>query len=83
MGSMSAETKVALDAAIAAHVADECEGGTITGYVIQAQYQDVEMMTDNLTGYIRVIADGQGFTTTLGLAHHLALRLNASALDDD
>lgn len=80
---MSDATKQALDAALAAHVADECEGGTLTGYVIQAQYQDIDMMADNLTGYLRIVANGQGFTTTLGLARHLMVRLDAAAVDDE
>ncbi len=80
---MSDATKAALDAAIAAHIADECDGGTLTGYVIQAQYQDISMMDENLTGYLRIVAEGQGFTTSLGLARHLAVRLDAAAIEDD
>ena len=35
---MSDTTKTALDAALAAHIADECDGGIISGYVLQAAY---------------------------------------------
>lgn len=81
---MSAETKAAMDAAIAAHIADECEGGILTGYVLQTQYQDIDMMTNGETGFYRIEGERQSFTTTLGLARYTHVRLNKMiAADED
>lgn len=66
-----------MDAAIAAHVADECDGATLTGYVLQTQSTTLDMLSDGLTGYLRCVADGQGFTTSLGLARYVGLALDA------
>lgn len=80
---MSAETKAALDAAIAAHLADEVDGAIVTGYVGMVQYATAEMMGEDLTGYQRLTAEGQGFTTSLGLSRYLALRFDAAATCDE
>lgn len=79
---MSEATKTALDSAIAAHIADECEG-TLTGYVMQAQYQDIEMMTNGETGFLRVVAEHQAFITTLGLARYMNTRLDTMIAADE
>ena len=81
--TVSEQTKTALDAALAAHVADECDGGLVTGYVCQAQFATVEMMDDETTGYLRIIADGQNLTTTIGLVHYAQRRLDACIVDDE
>ncbi|UOR02084.1 hypothetical protein MUN77_01750 [Leucobacter allii] len=83
---MSDATKTALDEALAAHVADECEGAIVTGYVLQVQYTDMDLINDQMTGYLRIVGENQNFTTTLGLAHYMSGQLNASMLprgDDD
>ena len=70
---MSAETKAALDAAMAAHVADEseeAEGVILTGYVCQTQFTSMSLIDEEMTGYQRIIQEGQNLTTTLGLMHY-------------
>ena len=79
---MSEQTKAALDAALAAHVADECDGGILTGYITQAQYTDMDLMEDGSTGYLRVQADNQIFTTSLGLTAYLHKQMEQAMLDD-
>lgn len=68
---MSEQTKAALDAAIEAHIADECEGGIVTGYVLQTQYTGMEFLEERMTGYLRMVHETQNFTTTLGLIHYM------------
>ncbi len=80
---MSDVTKAALDAAITAHLADEVDGAIVTGYVGLVQYATADMMNDDLTGYQRLIAEGQGFTTSLGLARYLSLRFDAATVNDE
>ena len=70
---MSAETKAALDAAMAAHVADEsdeADGAILTGYVCQTQFTSMSLIDEEMTGYQRIIQEGQNLTTTLGLMHY-------------
>lgn len=78
---MSAETKQAFDEALAAHLTDETDGGTLTGYVMQAQYTSVELMDENASGYLRLTGERQPFTTTLGLTHFLAKQMDESVMD--
>lgn len=80
---MSEATKAALDAAIAEHLADENPGAILTGYVCQAQYTTAEFMDDGFTGYLRLIQEGQGFTTTIGLTSYLKARTDHIAITDD
>ena len=67
---MSAETKAALDTALAAHIADECKGALLTSYVCQTEFTSMELIDEEMTGYQRMIAEGQTLTTTLGLMHY-------------
>ena len=67
---MSAETKAVLDAAIASHIADECNGALLTSYVCQTEFTSMELIDEEMTGYQRMIAEGQTLTTTLGLMHY-------------
>jgi hypothetical protein len=67
---MSADTKAALDAALAAHIADETEGNILTGYVCQTQFTSMELIDEQMTGYQRIIAEDQNLTTTIGLMHY-------------
>ena len=68
--TMSAETKAALDTALAAHIADECKGALLTSYVCQTEFTSMELIDEEMTGYQRMIAEGQTLTTTLGLMHY-------------
>ncbi|KUF07178.1 hypothetical protein [Leucobacter sp. G161] len=67
---MSEQTKAALDAALEAHIADECDG-MLTAYILQAEYTSPHLMDDRSTGYFRAIGERQSFTTTLGLTRYL------------
>ncbi len=81
---MSAETKAALDDAIAAHFADEHDGAILTGYVLQAQGKGfTDEDDDDKTRYLRATADGQSFTILLGLVEWLRLMVRADALTPD
>lgn len=79
---MSEQTKATMDAAIAAHFADEGEDGQrfLTGYLLQAQ--GVGEVGD-LTEFMRCAAAGQNATTTLGLAVFAKLHIEAWILEDD
>ena len=70
---MSDATKAAVDDAIAAHIADECGGALVNGYVIQIEY--VGMRPDAESGWFRMVAPGQTMTLTIGLVHYLAQRV--------
>ena len=87
---MSKATKAALDEAVAAHVADEsdeADGAILTGYVCQTQFTSMSLMDEELTGYQRIIQDGQNLTTTLGLMHYGQRMLDqyviTTLVDDD
>ena len=70
---MSAETKRAMDDAIAAHIADELDGAVLTGYVLQAMgtsMRDLEY-DGGSTSYLRSYAENQEPMTHLGLSHYL------------
>jgi hypothetical protein len=74
---VSAETKAALDAAIAAHVADESEqpGTIVTGYALIASHATTEDFDAERTGYLAEYADRQPFHVGLGLVHRHRLML--------
>ena len=74
--TMSAETKQALDEALAAHLADECPGSILTGYALQTQYTDMQLIGEQMTGYLRMTSEQQNFTTTLGLTHYMMRMLD-------
>ena len=75
---MSAETKAALDKALAAHVADECDEGMLTSYLCQVEFTSMALLDDESTGYVRMVAEGQTLTTTLGLAHYAMRTLDGN-----
>lgn len=77
---MSAETKAALDDAIAAHVADEMDAA-LTGYVLHASSIQLDGERGR-TCYLAEYADSQPFHVTLGLAYLLVRRLDADSLND-
>lgn len=64
---MSVETHRALDAAIAAHFADECGGATPTGYVVQIAGVSFEDLDNGQTQYLRSAPEGQDIHVTAGL----------------
>lgn len=76
---MSAETFAAMEAAIAAHVADDLkdDGTTIlTGWVMQCTTSkaDPEFIDSGLTGFVRYVPDNQSMVTSLGIidyTHHM------------
>jgi hypothetical protein len=81
---MSDATKDALDAALAAHVADTTESNAlITGYVIQAAYITIGTEDRRTTGYLTEFADDQAYHTGLGLAVHLVNLYEAGAFEED
>ena len=68
---MSVHTKAALDAEIAAHLEHEADGAILTGYVLQTRHSGVDIIEGGLTGSLRIVAEGQSFTTSLGLVHYM------------
>lgn len=82
--TMSEQTKAALDAAIAARIADECDEPTIvTGYVLHAAHLSTENIDRGSTGYFAEYADQQPFHVCVGLAHQLTQKLALDYEDDD
>lgn len=80
---MSAETKAALDDAIAAHFADEMEDALVAGYVLQISGQSVDDMTQERIALWRETPDGQTFITTLGLLDYARRSVAADVETDD
>jgi hypothetical protein len=79
---VSAETKAALDHAVAVHFADEQDGAILTGYVLQAKGQGFSAEDSNRTRMLRAIADGQDYITTLGLVDWMRIVAQRTALED-
>jgi len=84
---MSAETKDALDEAIAAHFGTEWDGAILTGYILQMSgvtSEDIESGEQH--SYFRETANGQAAHVTLGLLDysHTTYRaaLSREAFDD-
>lgn len=82
---MSADTKAALDEAIAAHFGDAWDGAILTGYVLQMAGVTADDIQDGeQTSYFREVAEGQPSHVTLGLLdyshtmfrHNLTVRAN-------
>lgn len=80
---MSEATKTALDDALAAHVADECDGSLVSGYVLQACYFNGGTVERGTTGYFREFSDDIPFHSSLGLANMLIDGLKDSQFDGD
>jgi hypothetical protein len=79
---MSAETKAALDDAIAAHFADENDGAILTGYVLQAKGQGFTREDDDeQVRLMRSIAEQQDYITTLGLIDWMRIMAHQGALE--
>lgn len=81
---MSEQTKAALDAAIAAHIADECDEPTIvTGYVLHAAHLSTENIDRGSTGYFAEYGEQQAYHVCLGLAAQLHQKLKDEMDWDD
>jgi hypothetical protein len=79
---VSAETKQALDAAIAAHAADEGAGGVVTGYALIVSTSTLEQFDDKVTEYLAEYAERQPFHVGLGLVHRHRMMLEQQEGDD-
>lgn len=77
---MSADTKAAMDDAIAAHFADECGGALVNAYVIQISGESMDDLDANQWSSLREAADGQAVVTTLGLLSFAKLSLEHNML---
>lgn len=64
---MSDTTKAVLDAAIAAHFADENDGGLTTGWVLVTKGKNLEQLDDNRTVYHVELSDRLGTDEMIGL----------------
>jgi hypothetical protein len=81
---MSDTTKNALDAALAAHIADSIEENVlVTGYVLQAAYVTISTEDRRTTGYFSEFADDQPYHAGLGLAAHLVDLYQSGAFEED
>jgi hypothetical protein len=78
---MSAETKQTLEAAIAAHIADEgdAEGSIITGWALIAAHSTATDFDDEITRYLVDYANAQPFHVGLGLVHRHRIILEREA----
>lgn len=74
---MTAETKHALDEAIAAHAASEAEvtGVVVTGYALVVSCSSAADFDDEVTRYLFEYAEGQPFHVGLGLVHRHRMNL--------
>jgi hypothetical protein len=79
---MSELTKTVLDAAIADHYADEMDGAIVSGWVLQVVGGSLDDYDQGQQCYYRSVQEGQSFLMTLGLAHFMAVSLDAAVLDD-
>lgn len=80
---MSDTTKAALDQAIAAHIADECDNSILTGYVLHASHTNLEQIDRGATGYFMEHGENQAYHVSLGLAHQAVMALQTDFGDDD
>lgn len=80
---MSADTKAALDAALAAHFADELDGAIVTAYVTQAAAMTSFDFDAERTQYFRTCAEGQSAHVTLGILDYAHARYRHDLMDDD
>ncbi|GAA4176544.1 hypothetical protein [Gryllotalpicola koreensis] len=74
---MSAETKAALDQAIAVHVADELNGAMVNGYALIAAGANTEDFDNERVQYLSEFADRQPHYVGLGLVRALQLQLES------
>lgn len=79
---MSEQTKTALDAAIAAHVADETGSELVTGYVLCVAAQNLTDLESSRTKYHAEYATGQAYHSAVGLAEILVSEILPSTEDE-
>lgn len=80
---MSADTKRALDEALSAHVADECDGSIVTGYVLHASHLNTDLDSRDATGYYAEFAKGMPYHVGLGLSDMLRTHYDDIWNEDD
>lgn len=75
---MSMHTKRALEAAVAAHLADECDDAYLTGYVIQIV--GIEPLAEHETSevYLTAFMDSLPYHAGVGLSQMLGRYFDAS-----
>jgi len=79
---MSAETKANLDAAIAAHIADECEGDLTGAWVVVTETTSLAEMDADKSAWFTATRDMQSNFTTDGLLY-AALKVQRGTHEDD
>jgi hypothetical protein len=80
---MSAETKAALDAAIAAHVADECHGDMAGAWVVVAETTSLDEIDADMSSWYIGSRAMQSSIMTNGLLYSALTTGNAQRVDDD
>lgn len=80
---MSEATRTAMEAAIAAHIADESESCILTGYVLAAAGQNADNFDRGSTNYFYELMPGQQFHSGVGLTHMLAEYMQSGGYDDE
>jgi len=79
---MSADTKQALEEALAAHVADECDGDMIGGWVVVAETTNLDEFNDGTSSFYKEARSSQSGLLTTGLLWQ-ALEHGRFRTDDD
>lgn len=69
-GTVSEQTKAALEAAITAHIADECDGDLATAWVVIAETTNLEEIDDNMSAFYIDTRETQSTYTTDGMLYH-------------
>lgn len=80
---MSAQTKAALQDAIAAHVADECDGDAAGAWVVVAESTNVTDMENDMSSWYIASRDYQSSIMTNGLLYSALSVNNAPDRRDD
>ena len=76
---MSAETRGMLEAAIAAHIADECDGDMTSGWVLVTEISSINMLEEGTGSMFVDSREMQSAYLTEGLLH---AALNVRQTDD-
>jgi len=66
---MSEQTKAALDAALSAHIADECDGDLVGAWVIVAECTTIDTLDSNDSEFYVEGSNGQSRFTGDGLLY--------------
>lgn len=78
---MSVETYLAVEEAIAAHVADECEHDLVGGWVVVAETTNLSEYDDGVSSFFTARRSGQSNFLTTGLLYR-ALEVGQMGSDD-